>query len=190
MNAAKSHEQRPRFVGRTLFLESRGTVSLGMLQNTDLSGLTFSARAAESAGGATSLVWLTNTEARAIALELLRCVDANMGLARLDDEDKGEPNVPNPFRGQGSAAPAPRADGSRFDPHPIDAPATVDTTPAPELGPLDCTRDGCGHIYDLHEEGRCAWVVYDRDGRALRCACLGFHGTPPRGRGHVPVSSR
>lgn len=154
---ARAVKGPPVFVGRTLFLEGGGTLTIGGQHDEAPGGLALAARGHDGAGFAQ--VWTSVAEARAFALELLRRLDEKVPRARLEPEA--------------------RADGSAFDPHPLDA------LTARTLGPLDCRRDGCGCTFEAHEEGRCVNVK-----GGVRCGCMGFVGTAPEGRGHVPVSAR
>jgi hypothetical protein len=167
----------PAFVGRTLFLEGGGTLTIGGEHEDAPGGVALSARGFDNSGFA--CVWVSVPEARAFALELLRHLDAKSPHGQRLAPAPGASNVPVPWAGQGRDFAAPRADGSAFDPHPLDA-----LLPR-ELGPLDCRRDGCGCTFEAHEEGRCASVK-----GGLRCMCLGFVGIAPEGRGHVPVCAR
>jgi hypothetical protein len=163
----------------TMFLRERaGTVSLSRMLGP---GVALGVRRRDEVGY--TAVPLTLPEARALAFELLRQVDLADELPRVMLERASASNVPNPWGGQGAAMVArERADGSAFDPE------FADTLPAPPVASaLVCGRDGCAHVFEMHEEGRCAHTTYATNGRAERCACLGFVGNPPEGRGHVPV---
>jgi len=177
-------EARPSFISEghiaTMFLSQRaGTVSLSRMLGP---GVAVGVRRRDEVHY--TAVPLTLPEARALAFELLRQVDLAEELPRVMLERASASNVPNPWAGQGAAMTAPRerADGSAFDPE------FADTLPAPPTpSALVCGRDGCAHVFEMHEEGRCAHTTYATNGRAERCACLGFVGNPPEGRGHVPV---
>ena len=96
---ARAVKGPPVFVGRTLFLEGGGTLTIGGQHDEAPGGLALAARGHDGAGFAQ--VWTSVAEARAFALELLRRLDEKVPRARLEPEA--------------------RADGSAFNPHPLDA---------------------------------------------------------------------